>query len=218
MGRSYRISRPERAQVIAADARVAGALAVRPMLVKIALVITGVGVLAASAWTSVPFYPVPITMQTLAVLLVGGLLGPRLGVAAVVSYIALGLVGAPVFHNGLGGPALLAGPTGGYLMGFVPAAYIMGLAGRRGWAPSSTGRLGALKRLALLAAGAVLAEVAIYALGLPWLAFTTVKDAGTAVTVGLVPFLLGDLVKTAVAVTALYGGKNLLTRLGSQPF
>jgi biotin transport system substrate-specific component len=217
MGRIYRVSRPEGAQAIAADAGAAGALAVRRMLLKIALVISGLGVLTASAWISVPFYPVPMTMQTLAVLLVGGLLGPRLGVAAVVSYIALGLAGAPVFHGGLGGPALLAGPTGGYLMGFVPAAYLMGLAGRCGWA-SSPGKRGALSRVALLAGGAVLAEVAIYALGLPWLAFTTVKDTGTAVTVGLVPFLLGDLVKTAIAVTALYGGKNLLKRVGSLPF
>jgi biotin transport system substrate-specific component len=159
---------------------------------------------------------VPITMQTLAVLLVGGFLGPRLGVAAVTTYIALGLAGAPVFHNGLGGPALLAGPTGGYLIGFIPAAYLMGLASRRGWADPA-GRLDALSRVAHLVGGALLAEVAIYALGLPWLAFTTVKDVGKAVAVGLVPFLLGDLVKTAVAVTALYGGKNLLTRGGSLP-
>jgi biotin transport system substrate-specific component len=187
------------------------------MLLKGTLVATGVGLLTASAWISIPFYPVPITMQTLAVLLVGGVLGPRLGVASVVGYIALGLMGAPVFHNGLGGPALLAGPTGGYLMGFVPAAYLMGLAGRRTWTLSK-GILGALSRLALLAVGAIAAEAAIYALGLPWLALYTGNDAGATVAAGLVPFLLGDLVKTALAVTALYGGKNLLERLGPRPF
>jgi biotin transport system substrate-specific component len=216
MGRTFKISRSAGGQAIAADSRGTRALAVRPALLKIALVTTGVGVLAASAWISVPFYPVPMTMQTLAVLLVGGLLGPRLGVAAVTSYLALGLVGAPVFHSGLGGPALLAGPTGGYLMGFVPAAFLMGLASRRGWTPSD-GRLSRLHKWALLIGGAVLAEVAIYALGLPWLAFTTATDAGTAVAAGLTPFLLADLVKTAVAVTATYGGKNLLGR-GSLPF
>jgi biotin transport system substrate-specific component len=217
MGRIYRISGPESTQTIAAEARGARALVVRPMLLRIVLVTTGVGVLAASAWISVPFYPVPMTLQTLAVLLVGGFLGPRLGVAAVTSYLALGLAGAPVFHSGLGGPALLAGPTGGYLMGFVPAAFLMGLASRR-LGTLSAGRFTKLHKMALLIGGAVAAEAAIYALGLPWLTFTTVKAPGVAVAVGLIPFLLGDLVKTAVAVMATYGGKNLLGRWGSLPF
>jgi biotin transport system substrate-specific component len=217
MGRIYRISGSESTQAIAADARGARALVVRPMLLRIVLVTTGVGVLAASSWISVPFYPVPMTMQTLAVLLVGGFLGPRLGVAAVASYLALGLAGAPVFHSGLGGPALLAGPTGGYLMGFVPAAFLMGLAGRR-VGTLSAGRFTKLHKMALLIGGAVAAEAAIYTLGLPWLALTTVKGTGAAVAVGLIPFLLGDLVKTAVAVMAVYGGKNLLGRWGSLPF
>ena len=217
MGRMYRISRTQDAQAIAADARGARAFVVRPMLLKIALVTTGVGVLAASASISLPFYPVPMTLQTLAVLLVGGLLGPRLGVAAVTGYLALGLAGAPVFHSGLGGPLLLAGPTGGYLMGFVPAAFLMGMAGRRS-ATLSGGRFTKLHKAALLVGGAVAAEAAIYALGLPWLAFTTVKDAGAAVAVGLIPFLLGDIVKMAVAVMATYGGKNLPGRWGSLPF
>jgi biotin transport system substrate-specific component len=217
MGRTCKTAQSDSALAIAADARGERALTTRSLLLKLALVATGVGVLAASAWISVPFYPVPMTMQTLAVLLVGGLLGPRLGVAAVTSYLALGLAGAPVFHSGLGGPALLAGPTGGYLIGFIPAAFLMGLASRRVWTKSS-GRLGVLSRVVLLVGGALLAEVAIYVLGLPWLAFTTVKDAGKAVAVGLAPFLLGDLVKTAVAVTAVYGGKNLLARWGSLPF
>jgi len=217
MRRTYKTAQRETALAVAADTRGARAVAVRSGLLKTALVLTGVGVLTASAWVSVPFYPVPLTMQTLAVLLIGGVLGPRLGVTAVTSYIVLGLAGAPVFHNGLGGAALVAGPTGGYLMGFVPAVFVMGLASRRGWS-SAAGRLGALRRLALLTGGAVLAEVAIYALGVPWLALTTVKHAGAAVALGLVPFLLGDLVKTAVAVTAVYGADNLLTRLGSLPF
>lgn len=217
MGRTCKTTRCDGALAVAADAQSTRALGARTMLLKIALVVTGVGVLTASAWTSVPFYPVPMTLQTLAVLLVGGLLGPRLGVAAVSSYIALGLAGAPVFHNGLGGAALVAGPTGGYLMGFVPAAFLMGLAVRRSWA-SSGGRLGMLQKVLLLACGAVLAELAIYALGVPWLALTTASDTGTAVAVGLVPFLLGDLVKIVLAVTAIYGGKNALVRWGSLPF
>jgi biotin transport system substrate-specific component len=215
MGRTYKTTQPD-SLAIAVDVRNARALALRSLLLKLTLVATGVGVLTASAWISVPFFPVPITMQTLAVLLIGGLLGPRLGVAAVTSYIGIGLAGAPVFHNALAGPALLAGPTGGYLIGFIPAAFFMGLASRRGWTPAA-GRLGVIAKVALLVAGALLAEVAIYALGLPWLAFTTVKSADRAIAVGLVPFLLGDLVKMAVAVTATYGGKNVLARRGSLP-
>ncbi|MCH5375079.1 MAG: efflux RND transporter permease subunit, partial [Planctomycetes bacterium] len=95
------------------------------------LVVLGIGVLSACSWLSVPFYPVPMTMQTLAVLVVGGVLGPRLGTTAVAGYLSLGLAGAPVFHGGLGGPAVFVGPTGGYLLGFLPAAFLMGLAASR---------------------------------------------------------------------------------------
>jgi biotin transport system substrate-specific component len=166
--------------------------------VQAGLVVAGVGLLAASAWLSVPFYPVPLTMQTLAVLLLGGLLGARLGGAAVVSYLALGLAGAPVFHAGLAGPAVLAGPTGGYLLGFIPAALLMG------WAVSRGNRRTGLSRLLLLALGAVLAEASIYAVGLPWLAgLYTGGDLAKAAAVGAVPYLLGDLLKAAVAIGAV---------------
>jgi biotin transport system substrate-specific component len=188
-------------------------LAVRPVCLKAALVAAGVGILAASAWISVPFYPVPMTMQTLAVLMVGGLLGPRLGVAAVAGYLGLGLLGAPIFHNGLGGAAIVAGPTGGYLAGFVPAVLLIGLASRR-----AAGLKGVLRRAALLICGAFLAEAAIYALGLPWLALVAGLSLGDAVASGLIPFVLGDLVKMAVGVIAVQGGRSLLSRGGLIPF
>jgi biotin transport system substrate-specific component len=170
---------------------------------RVGLVVTAVGLLAASAWLSVPFYPVPLTMQTLAVLLVGGLLGPRLGVAAVAGYLSLGLAGAPVFHNGLGGPAVLAGPTGGFLIGFLPAALLMGYAVT--WASqAASGRGAGFRRLSRLAIGAILAEVSLYALGVPWLAFVyTGGDLVQAAAIGAVPYLLGDLLKAAVAIAAL---------------
>lgn len=180
------------------------------------LVVTGIGVLTASAWLSVPFYPVPMTMQTLAVLLVGGLMGPRLGTAAVAGYLALGLAGAPVFHGGLGGAALLVGPTGGYLVGFLPAALLMGLAARV--ALRGAQRLRPAGQLLLLAAGAVAAEVVIYCLGVPWLALVGGLGLREAATVGLVPFLLGDLLKAAVAVGAIRGGRSAFARWGSLPF
>lgn len=191
-------------------------LVVRPVLVKIALAAAGVGVMTAGAWVSAPFYPVPMTMQTLAVLLVGGLLGPKLGAASVVGYLALGLTGAPVFHNGLGGAAVVAGPTGGYLVGFVGAAVLMGLFAR--WAQVRTpGRNGLVRELALLAVGAALAEIAIYTLGVPWLALFVGLDLGKALAAGVVPFILGDLLKMAVAIGAVRGGRSLLARWGSLP-
>lgn len=167
------------------------------------LVVAAVGLLAAGSWLSVPFYPVPLTMQTLAVLIVGGLLGPRLGVAAVAGYLSLGLAGAPVFHNGLAGPAVLAGPTGGFLAGFLLAALLMGYAAM--WASRCvSGRGSAFRRLGRLAVGALLAEISLYALGVPWLAFIyTGGDLVKAATIGAVPYLLGDCLKAAVAIAAL---------------
>ena len=217
MRSTIRNPRPGRALAVAADGRDARAASVRPALLKVALVGAGIGVLAASAWISVPFYPVPMTMQTLAVLLVGGLMGPRMGVAAVAGYLALGLAGLPLFHGGIGGAVVLAGPTGGYLMGFVPAAFLMGLAGR--WTASRpSGRLSTLWRLSMLVAGALLAEIAIYALGLPWLALVTGLDAGRVVAAGLLPFILGDLVKMAVAAAIVHGGRSVMPGRSLLPF
>ena len=177
------------------------ALPVRTLALQTTLVVAAVGLLAASAWLSVPFYPVPLTMQTLAVLLIGGLLGPRAGAAAVVGYLALGLAGAPVFHGGLAGAAVLGGPTGGYLIGFVPAAFVMGYASERAL---RTKRRSLPGQLSLLAAGALLAELAVYAVGLPWLGFLyTGGDLVQAAAVGAVPYLLGDLLKAAVAIGAI---------------
>ncbi|MBN1321202.1 MAG: biotin transporter BioY [Thermoleophilia bacterium] len=197
----------------------------RPAVVKLGLVLAGMGVLTAGALCSVPFYPVPLTMQTLAVLVVGGLLGPRLGASAVAGYLALGLAGAPVFHGGLSGPAVLTGPTGGYLVGFLAAVSVMGFAAsrvRRSGSAERGGRVGVrdaswLREIAVLAGGALLAEAAIYTFGVPWLAFYT-GGLGNAVAAGLVPFLLGDALKTAVAIGAVRGGRRLLSRWSLLPF
>jgi biotin transport system substrate-specific component len=211
-----RATQVDRALALGADAHSIRTLVVRPTLVKIALVTTGMGVLTAGAWVSAPFYPVPMTMQTLAVLLVGGLLGPKLGSLSVVSYLVIGFCGAPVFHNGLGGLTILVGPTAGYLLGFVPAAFLMGLASRRGSGPA-TGRLAVVRQLGRLTAGAVLAELAIYALGLPWLAVSVGLSLEKAVAVGLAPFVLGDVVKMTVAVGTVLAGRRLLGRWRSLP-
>ncbi len=124
------------------------------------------------------------------------MLGPAWGPAAVLLYLGLGALGLPVFHGGAGGLGVLAGPTGGYLVGFVPAAALMGLAGRAAGRSPWRGRAS----VAALGAGALGATVAVYAVGVPWLAAVAGLSAGKAVTVGLLPFLLGDSVKAVVAV------------------
>lgn len=180
---------------------------------RAAMVLAGIGILAASAWLSVPFYPVPLTMQTLAVLLVGGMLGPALGMSSVMGYLAIGALGAPVFHGGLGGVVVIAGPTGGYLLGFIPAAFIMGWAARLAGGRVPTARFhNRMKRLIFLAVGALVASAVIYLVGVPWLALATGMRLEHAVAVGLRPFLLGDLLKAAVAVGAVYLGGRALSQ------
>jgi biotin transport system substrate-specific component len=185
---------------------------------KVALAIAGIGILTASAYVSVPFFPVPLTMQTLAVLLLGGLLGPTVAVSSVAGYVALGAMGVPVFHNGLSGLAVLAGPTAGYLVGFLPAAFLMGMAVRLA-CKVSTGsvegrRLDGWKALGILAVGAVAASTVIYAVGVPWLAVFTGQSLVKAAGIGAVPFLLGDVLKAAVAIGAIRVGGDLLARRG----
>jgi biotin transport system substrate-specific component len=186
---------------------------------KIVLALAGVGILTASAYVSVPFFPVPLTLQTLAVLLLGGILGPMVAASSVAGYLAIGAMGAPVFHNGLGGLAVLGGPTAGYLIGFIPAVVVMGLAVRaaRGMSEGQDAALTGWKSLGILAAGAVTASAVIYTVGTVWLALFTGQDLVLAAKIGVVPFLLGDALKAAVAVGAIRVGGGLLARKGLLP-
>jgi biotin transport system substrate-specific component len=189
--------------------------AVRGWPLKVAMGALFVGLLAASAWVSVPFFPVPLTMQTLAVLMAGATLGPIAGASTVFSYLILGLMGAPVFHNGLGGPAILFGPTGGYLLAFVASAYLMGLAVSR---TRRAGILATWRGLVWLAAGAMAASAVVYAVGVPWLSLFPGMGLERAVAVGMIPFLLGDTLKAAVAIGAVRAGASLRGRMGESLF
>jgi biotin transport system substrate-specific component len=146
----------------------------------------GSAVLAAAAQVSLPMWPVPATLQTLAVLLLGALGGARLGVASVALYIAEGAAGLPVFAGGTGGLAVLAGPTAGYLLGFLPAAWIAGQAGQGAW-----------RQAGALAA----AHLVLFVPGVAWLAgFVGLERALMA---GFVLFVPGTVVKTALAFATL---------------
>jgi len=153
--------------------------------------------LCAQAAIRVPFSPVPITGQTFGVLLVGALLGSRRGALSVLAYLAEGAAGLPVFAGGGSGVAWLAGPTGGYLFGFVVAAWVVGRLCEQAWNRRVAGAA-----LVMLAGNAV-----IYLFGLLWLARFVGIDKVLAL--GLVPFVAGDLLKIALAAPALLMGWKL---------
>jgi biotin transport system substrate-specific component len=178
----------------------------RALFYDLACVMGGVGFLAmaAQAAVPVPFSPVPVTGQTLAVLLVGALLGPRRAGLCLMAYLAEGAAGWPVFAGGMAGPAVLTGPTGGYLIGFLPAACLTGWLAERGWDRKP------IRTAAAMAAG----NGVIYAFGLPWL--SRFVPEGGLLAAGLLPFLSGDLLKLALASALLPYGWRLLGRKGKR--
>jgi biotin transport system substrate-specific component len=143
--------------------------------------------LAVSAFISIPLGSVPFTLQVFVVLLAGMVLGPRLGLLSVLAYLILGLV-APVYSGGASGLGVLFGPTGGYLIGFIPAVLLTGwLAGRHD------------AGLARLIFAGIAGVLPIYMLGATWLALQLDLSPGAAVAAGVVPFAWLDVLKALVA-------------------
>ncbi len=175
--------------------------AVRPLLA-----LAGSWLIAGLAQVEVrvPFTPVPVTGQTLGVLLVGASLGIGLGAASLGLYLAQGALGAPFFSGGSSGVSLLglSSATGGYLWGFVLAAAAVGWLVERGWDRSVRRAAGAM----------VLGEVVLYAVGVPWLAAALGVSLGRAVSLGFKPFLAGDALKLAIAATLLPASRRLADR------
>ena len=169
------------------------------------LVLGGAALVALAAQIEIHlgFTPVPITLQTFAVLLVGAALGSVLGVAALGLYLLLGLVGAPVYAGGESGWEWVEGATGGYLVGFMLAAGVAGLLAERQWD----------RRLATAVTALLTGNVLIYAFGLPWLAH--VADLGWQETFeqGLYPFVVGDLAKLYLAGALLPAAWRLVKHL-----
>jgi biotin transport system substrate-specific component len=183
----------------------------------VACSLAGAVFVAVLAQVSVPlpFTPVPITGQTLGVLLVGAAYGPTLGPATLGLYLLWGVAGLPVFAPNPDGShetglavLSLAGPTGGYLWGFVVSAWLVGGLARRGWD----------RNLRSAAAAMLLGEAAIYAVGLPWLHHALPGLVGGPVSVGdtleagLYPFVVGDAIKLLIAAGALPAVWRLLGR------
>jgi biotin transport system substrate-specific component len=173
----------------------ASRLPIRP----VALAFAGALALTVSAKLQVPFYPVPMTLQTLVVLLLGAAYGAPLAVGAVALYLAEGLAGLPVFAGAVAGPAYIAGPTGGFLVGFAAAAALVGALVSRGWARNALG----------LVAVMTLGHLVIFACGWSWLA--VIVGPARAFALGVAPFYAATLVKTGLAA-ALTGAAGRLVR------
>ena len=167
-----------------------------------ALILAGSALVAVAATLSVrlPFTPVPWTLQPFAVLLVGALLGSKRGAAAMIAYLAEGLSGLPVFAGGSFGPAPLLGPTGGYLVGFVAAAWVVGALAERGWD----------RRFFSTWAAMALGSLTLFAFGVPWLARFTGWPG--ALAAGFWPFVPGDVLKQVLAALLLPGAWRLVRR------
>jgi biotin transporter BioY len=179
------------------------ALAWRPqtgLAGQIGLVVLGSLLVALAAQIKIPMWPVPVTMQTLAVLLVGALLGSRLGALSMLLYLGEGLLGLPVFAGWGSGPAYFAGPTAGYLFGFVAAAFVVGWLCERGWD----------RKVSTAVLAMLLGNVTIYLFGLPWLARFVGVDR--VLQAGLLPFIPGDILKIILAALILPAGWKLLQK------
>jgi biotin transport system substrate-specific component len=165
-----------------------------------ALALGGSLLLAVSAKVQVPFYPVPLTLQTLVVLLLGATLGARLAAASVALYLVEGLAGLPVFAGAVAGPVYMAGPTGGFLVGFLAAAALIGFAADRRWDRSWIGLLASLS----------LGHAVVFAFGFLWLA--QLVGAQKAFAAGVAPFALATVIKTLLAVALVGAGRSALER------
>ena len=178
------------------------------VLVGLALIVLFANFIALSARLAIPlpFSPVDVTGETLAVLLAGLALGPRRGMASVLVFIGEGAIGLPVFQGGTGGPAMLIGPTGGYLWGFVLAAGLVGVLAERG----------ATRRTWTLLLALVLGNLVVYLVGAGWLSRLLPGGVSSAVTVGIIPFLPGDAVKCLVAAGMLPSAARFVNRLLGQ--
>jgi biotin transport system substrate-specific component len=182
-------------------------LGARSIAANITMVVAGAALTAGAAQIVIPMWPVPITGQTFAVLLVGTTLGALRGALSMVLYIALGAIGLPIFTEGSAGWQVIAGPTGGYLVGFVLAAVLTGWLAQRSWDRKIVGA-----GVAFLAGTAV-----IYAVGLPWLSVALGQlgypnDLGATLQSGLLPFVPGDILKAIAAGVLLPVTWKLVSR------
>jgi biotin transport system substrate-specific component len=173
--------------------------------VDVVLAVGGAALIAVAAQISIslPFTPVPLTLQTLAVAATAAALGLRTGAAASILYVAAGLVGLPVYADASSGWHVLSSATGGYLIGFIACALVVGWCGDRGWTSSFSSTVGAM----------LLGETVIYLCGLLWLRHSLHTPLAKTLEYGLYPFVVGDLLKVYAAAAVLPPAHRLVRRL-----
>ena len=171
-----------------------------------AVVLVGLGsaLMALSAKVNLPLPYVPMTLQTLVVLVIGAAYGWRLGSATMIAYLAEGAMGLPVFAGPVGGIAPLVGPTAGYLYGFVLAAFVIGWFAERGWD----------RNVVLLFAAMAVGHVVIFIAGFAWLAYGIGLGANKAWLVGVAPFIAASFVKNALGAALMPAARRLVDRRG----
>ena len=157
--------------------------------------------IAAQVAVPLPFTPVPLTLQPLAVIFIGVALGSARGAAAAMLYLLEGMSGLPVFAQGHGGAIWLLGPTAGYLYSYPLAAFVAGFVSERGWGSSIVRSI----------TGMLAALTVIYAGGWSWLAMMT--DARTALSAGIAPFVIADVIKVAIGAALLPKAQRALLQL-----
>ncbi|MBU3917965.1 biotin transporter BioY [bacterium] len=152
--------------------------------------------IAAGAFLAIPIGPVPIVLQNMFVLLAGLLLGGRWGLASVAVYLLAGIIGLPVFAAGKSGPGTIMGPTGGYLISYLPAVFVVGIISEKiGDSFSANKR----KRMAVDLIAMLIGTAIIYACGVPWLKNVLGVPWSKALVFGMYPFLIGDGIKIIAA-------------------
>lgn len=175
----------------------------RSLATDAALVVGGVVLTGVLAQVEIPLWPVPITGQTLGVLLVGASLGAARGAISMALYALVGTLGAPVFSDFGSGTTTLLGPTGGYIIGFVLAAAFTGWLAQRRW------ERGLIRGLLAFVAGSVV----VFLIGLPWLKVVLDLSWSQTLQGGLYPFIVGGLIKAALAALVLRGAWALVDRV-----
>jgi len=168
----------------------------RSIATDVGLIFAGAVLTSIAAQIAIPMWPVPITGQTFAVLLVGAVLGASRGALSMIAYFSLGAMGLPVFTGAVAG--ITFGTTFGYLVGFIAAASVVGWLSQLNWH----------KRVSGVLASFAIGNAVIYIFGLPWLAFALsslgyASDMGAVLAAGLMPFLIGDALKMVLAAAAL---------------
>lgn len=161
--------------------------------------------MAAGAFIKIPVGPVPITLTSFFMLMAALLLGPGGGSLSVVIYMLIGTIGLPAFAGG-SGPAVFAGPTGGFLIAYLPAALACGLISADN--KTLTGQKVPLRDISAVIAGSLI----LYAIGVPWLKFRLGLEWSSAFSAGMLPFLPGDALKAAAAVLI----RQILVRRASE--